>query len=354
MVSFTAMVPESVNANCRRLRILSGVQASGRLHVGNYYGAVHQFIQLQNQSEALYFIANLHALSTVRDAHTLREHTLEAALAYLSLGLDPSKAILFRQSDIPEITELFWILGSLVPIANLERAHSYKDKIARGVSANFGLFAYPVLIAADILAFGADIVPVGKDQTQHIEFARDWATRFNMTFVEGYDPQDPQAKEQGHAPGTLKLPTAHVPERAAVVPGTDGQKMSKSAGNTIELFATDAELRHRIMGIRTDSTPLESPKPIDNALYGLLEIMAPPGEFTQLDASWKAGGKGYADYKKLLLEYFHATFDAARRRREELRRDPAEVERILVDGARRAREIAMPIMEQVRRAAGIR
>jgi tryptophanyl-tRNA synthetase len=348
------MVPESANASWRRLRILSGVQASGRLHVGNYYGAVSQFIQLQNDGEALYFIANLHALSTVRDGYTLREYTLEAALAYVSLGLDPKKAILFRQSDIPEITELFWILGSLVPLSNLERAHSYKDKIARGVPANFGLFAYPVLMAADILAFGADVVPVGKDQIQHLEFARDWATRFNMTFVEGYDPQDPQAEQQGHAPGILKLPNARIPERAAVVPGTDGRKMSKSAGNTIELFATDAEVHQRIMGIRTDSAPLESPKPIDNALYGLLEIMAPPGEFAQLEASWKAGGKGYAEYKKVLLEYFHATFDAARRRREELRRDPGEVERILVDGATRAREVATPIMEQVRRAAGIR
>lgn len=175
-----------------------------------------------------------------------------------------------------------------------------------------------------------------------------------MTFVESYDPQDPQGKEQAHAPGILKLPNARIPERAAVVPGTDGQKMSKSAGNTIELFATDAEVRQQIMGIRTDSAQLQSPKPLDNPLYELLAILAPPDEFAQLDASWKAGGKGYAAYKNMLLEYFHAKFDAARRRREELRRDPAEVERILADGARRAREIATPIMERVRRAAGIR
>jgi tryptophanyl-tRNA synthetase len=349
------MVPEFAKASPDRgLRIVSGVQASGRLHVGNYYGAVQQFIQLQNDGEALYFIANLHSLSTIRDAHSLRENTLEAALGYLSLGLDPNKAILFRQSDIPEITELFWILGSIVPISNLQRAHSYKDKISRGVPADFGLFAYPVLMAADILAFGADVVPVGKDQLQHIEFARDWATRFNMTFVESYDPQDPQGKEQGHAPGILKLPTARLPEQAAVVPGTDGQKMSKSAGNTIELFATDAEVRQQIMGIRTDSAPLQSPKPLDNPLYGLLAVVAPPDEFAQLDASWKAGGKGYVAYKKMLLEYFHTKFDAARRRREALRRDPTEVERTLADGARRAREIAAPIMEQIRRATGIR
>jgi tryptophanyl-tRNA synthetase len=348
------MVPQSVNASSRDPRILSGVQPSGRLHLGNYYGAVHQFIQLQSEGEALYFIANLHALSTVRDAQGLREHTLEAAFAYLSLGLDPRTAILFRQSDVPEIAELFWILGSLVPISHLERAHGYKDKVARGVAANFGLFTYPVLMAADILAFGADVVPVGKDQLQHVEFARDWATRFNMTFVKGYDSQDPQANEPGHAPGILKLPDVRVPEYGAVVPGTDGRKMSKSVGNTIELFATDAEVQRQIMGIRTDSTARELPKPIDGALYRLLALMAPRDEFVQLDASWKAGGKGYAEYKKVLLEYFHGAFDGARRRREELRRDPAEVERILVDGARRAREIAAPIMAQVRLATGLR
>ena len=348
------MASQPVNTSSRRPRILSGVQPSGRLHLGNFYGAMRQFIQLQNDGEALYFIANLHALSTVRDAQSLQKHTLEAAFAYLSLGVDPQKAILFRQSDVPEITELFWILGSLVPISHLERAHGYKDKVARGVAANFGLFAYPVLMAADILAFGADLVPVGKDQIQHVEFARDWATRFNMSFVEGYDPQDPLASEPEHAPGILKLPSARVPDFAAVVPGTDGRKMSKSAGNTIELFATDAEVERQIMGVRTDSTARESPKPIDGALYRLLALLAPPDKFAQLDASWKSGGTVYADYKKALLECFHATFDGARRRREELSRDPAEVERILVDGARRAREIAGPIMAQVRLATGIR
>jgi len=347
------MVLQSFNASSRRPRILSGVQPSGRLHLGNYYGALNQFIQLQSEGEALYFIANLHALSTVHDAQSLREHTLQAALAYLSLGLEPRTAILFRQSDVSQTTELFWILGSLVPISHLERAHSYKDKVARGVAASFGLFTYPVLMAADILAFGADLVPVGKDQIQHVEFARDWATRFNMTFVEHYDPQDPQASEPEHTPGILKLPSPRVAQYAAVVPGTDGRKMSKSARNTIELFATDAEVRRQIMGIRTDSTASDLPKPIDSALYRLLALMAPPDEFAQLDSSWRAGGKGYAEYKKALLEYFHATFDGARRRHEELRGDLGEVERILADGARRAGDIAVPIMEQVRRATGI-
>src|SRR5688572_3145328 len=209
------------------MRIVSGVQPSGRLHLGNYYGALRQFIQLQSEGQALYFIANLHALTTVRNAAALREFTFEAALSYLSLGLDPDKAILFRQSDIPEITELYWILGSLVPLSNLQRAHGYKDKIASGSTTDFGLIAYPVLMAADILAFGADAAPVGREKVQHLGFARDWATRINVTFVEGYDPQDPQSKERGHVPGILKLPQTRVQEATAIVPGIDGRKMSK-------------------------------------------------------------------------------------------------------------------------------
>ncbi|MGH8306279.1 MAG: tryptophan--tRNA ligase, partial [Steroidobacteraceae bacterium] len=236
------------------MRIVSGIQSSGRLHLGNYYGALRQFMELQRNAQALYFIANLHALTTVRDAAASREFTLEAALAYLAFGLDPKAAILFRQSDIPQITELYWILGCLVPLSNLERSHGYKDKIARGLAADFGLFAYPVLMAADILAFGADVVPVGNDQTQHLEFARDWATRFNVTFVARYDPQDPHGTEPGHARGILTLPTARIQKGVAVVPGIDGRKMSKSADNTIDIFAEESEVRGRIMGIRTDST----------------------------------------------------------------------------------------------------
>jgi tryptophanyl-tRNA synthetase len=336
------------------MRILSGVQSSGRLHLGNYYGAIRQFIELQQEGDALYFIANLHALTTVREAAMMDELTRETALAYLALGLDPKRAILFRQSDIPEVLELYWILGTVVPVSHLERAHSYKDKVARGIPADFGLFAYPVLMAADILVYGADVVPVGKDQVQHLEFARDWATKFNVTYVPGYDPQDPLAKEPGHSPGLLKLPEIRVQEATAVVPGIDGQKMSKSYGNTIDMFGDEREVKKRIMGIKTDSTPVESPKPTDNALYQLLRTMAPAGEWPDLEASWKAGGKGYGDYKKKLLEYFHATFDGPRKRREELMRDPAELERTLQDGARRARELAAPVMEKVRGAVGLR
>lgn len=336
------------------MRILSGVQSSGQQHVGNYYGAIRQFIQLQAEGEALFFIANLHSLTTVRDPELQRALTRETAVAFLALGLDPARAILFRQSDIPEIPEAYWILGTVVPMAHLERAHSYKDKIARGLSPDFGLFAYPVLMAVDILLYGTDVVPVGKDQIQHVEFARDWATRFNVTYVKGYDPADPEGKE-GHPPGILRLPAVRVQEATAVVPGVDGQKMSKSYGNSIDLFGDEKELKKRIMGIKTDSTPVEAPKPTENnPLYLLLKLMAPPGELEAIDQSWRAGGKGYGEYKKKLLEYFHATFGPARARREELLRDPGEIERILQDGAQRARAIAAPYIDQMRRAVGLR
>jgi tryptophanyl-tRNA synthetase len=336
------------------MRILSGVQSSGRLHIGNYYGAIRQFLQLQSEGEAYYFIANYHALTTVRDAKLAAELTREAALSYVALGLDPARAVLFRQSDVREVLELYWILGTVVPQANLERAHSYKDKIAKNISPDFGLFAYPVLMAADILLYSADVVPVGKDQVQHIEFARDWAVKFNLTYVPGYDPADPDGKEKGHAPGILKLPSAKVQESTAVVPGVDGQKMSKSYGNTIDIFGDEKEIKKRFMGIKTDSTGVEAPKPTENnALYDLLKVMLPESEFAQADATWRAGGKGYGEYKKLLVEAFHTTFGPARKRREELLADPGELERILQDGARRARETAALLMERVRRAVGL-
>lgn len=335
------------------MRTVSGIQSSGRLHLGNFYGALRQFLELQHESEALYFIADLHAFTTVRDAASMRELVRETAVAFLSLGVDPKKAILFRQSDVPEVLELYWLLGTLVPVSNLERAHSYKDKTAKGIAADFGLFAYPVLMASDILVYGTDVVPVGKDQVQHIEFARDWATKFNVTYVPGYDPQDPEGAEKGHSPGILRLPTARVQEHTAVIPGTDGQKMSKSYGNTIEMFGEEKEVKKRIMGIKTDSSPVEAPKPTDSALYQLLKIMAPPGEFEAIDQSWRAGGKGYGDYKKKLLEYFHASFDGPRQKREALLQDPGEVERILRDGAVRARALAAPVMDRVRKAVGL-
>ena len=336
------------------MRILSGVQSSGRLHIGNYYGAIRQFVQLQSEGECFFFIANYHALTTVRDPARAAELTRDAALTYLALGLDPTRAALFRQSDVKEVLELYWILGTVVPQAQLERAHSYKDKLAKNISPDFGLFAYPVLMAADILLYSADFVPVGKDQIQHIEFARDWAVKFNTQYVPGYDPADPEGKEKGHAAGILKLPAARVQESTATVPGVDGQKMSKSYGNTIDIFGDEKEIKKRIMSIKTDSTPVEAPKPTEgSALYDLLKVMLPESEFAEVDTTWRAGGKGYGDYKKKVLEAFHATFGPARKRREELLADPGELERILQDGARRAREQAAPLMEKVRRAVGI-
>jgi len=336
------------------MRTLSGVQSSGRLHIGNYYGAIRQFVQLQDEGEAYYFIANYHALTTVRDGKLALQLTREAAMAYLALGLDPKRAILFRQSDVREVLELYWILGTVTPHSHLERAHSFKDKVANNISPDFGLFAYPVLMAADILLYSADFVPVGKDQIQHIEFARDWAVKFNTQYVPGYDPADPDGKERGHAPGILKLPAARVQESTATVPGIDGQKMSKSYGNTIELFGEEKEIKKRIMSIKTDSTPVEAPKPTaDSPLYDLLKLMLPESDFRDMDATWKAGGKGYGDYKKKLLEAYHATFGPARQRYAELASDPGEVERILQDGAQRARQEATVLMEKVRRAVGI-
>ncbi|MFP2908693.1 tryptophan--tRNA ligase [Pyxidicoccus sp. 3LFB2] len=353
------------------MRILSGVQSSGKLHVGNYYGAIRQFVQLQDESEAYYFIANYHSLNEVRDPKRALELTRDAALSYLALGLDPKKAVLFRQSDVKEVLELNWLLGVVAPVAHLERAHSYKDKVAQGKSPDFGLFAYPVLMAADILLYSADAVPVGKDQIQHIEFARDWAVKFNMQYVPGYDPADPEGKERGHAPGILKLPSARIQAATQTVPGIDGRKMSKSYGNTIELFGDEKEVKKRIMSIKTDSTPVEAPKPVPGAesaggtepaeggkgsevpLYDLLKVMLSESDFRDVDATWRAGGKGYGDYKKKLLEAYHANFGPARQRYAELAADPGELERILQDGANRAREEAVRLMDKVRRAVGI-
>jgi tryptophanyl-tRNA synthetase len=267
------------------------------------------------------------------------------------LGLDPKRCILFRQSDVPEHTELFWMLGSVVSLSDLRNAHSYKDKVAKGQTASFGLFAYPVLMAADILIYASDVVPVGQDQRQHVEYARDWATKFNLAFVPGYRPEDPEGNAGG-APGVLKPPTARIIEQTAVVPGVDGQKMSKSYHNTLDLFASDKALKKAVMGITTDSTPVAAPKPTEQVLYRLLKLMAAPSDFTELDRRWRAGGEGYGVFKQVLLDLFHATFDEARARKAEFERDPASVEQLLLQGAERARELACQQMDRVRQAIG--
>ena len=335
------------------MRILSGVQSSGKLHLGNYFGAIKQFIELQHQGDAFYFIANLHALTTVRDGQKLRELTLDVALDFLALGLDPAKATLFRQSDVPEVTELFWILSSLTPLGLLERAHSFKDKTARGISADLGLFSYPVLMAADILLYGADVVPVGRDQVQHLEMTRDIATKFNLAFVPKWDAKDPDGLKGG-TPGILKLPRAMVQESSAVVPGIDGQKMSKSYGNAIDLFDEDGPTKKRIMGIKSDSTPLEAPKDRDaTPIYAFLKLFASPSDMDEIERTFDEGGKGWGHYKQQLADLFVATLGPARARRKELAADHAFVESVLVAGADRARAAAAPIIEKVRAASGI-
>jgi tryptophanyl-tRNA synthetase len=337
------------------MRILSGVQPSGKLHLGNYFGAIRQFVELQNQGEGLYFIADMHALTSTRHAAELRARTLDVALDYLALGLDPARSILFRQSDIPLVSELYWILGTVTPMAVLERGTSYKDKIARGLPADLGLFSYPVLMAADILLYRSDLVPVGKDQKQHLEFARDFATKFNQTYVPGYDPQDPEGKEKGGPPGILKLPEPHILDATAVVPGVDGQKMSKSYGNTIEMFAEDRPTEKRIMSIVTDSAAVDAPKdPSTNTVFKLLELFVDASARAEIEASFRRGGTGYGAYKKRLVEEFHARFDPARKKRAELAQDPAAVEAVLKDGAARATAIAEPVMRAVREACGLR
>lgn len=336
------------------MRILSGVQPSRKIHVGNYFGAIRQFVELQGQGESLYFIADLHALTSVRDGDQLREYVRDVALDFLALGIDPKQSILFRQSDVAYHAELYWLLGCVTPMSMLERGTSFKDKTARGLGADLGLFAYPALQAADIVLYGADQVPVGKDQKQHIEFARDIATKFNTAYVKGYDPQDPAGLKNGR-PGILKLPDPYILDTTAVVPGTDGQKMSKSYGNVIELFADDKTVKKQIMGIVTDSTPVESPKdPTENSVFLLLKLFLSPSELAEVEASFRAGGTGYGAYKKQLLEAFHAKFDEARTRRAELVKDPGYVESVLKEGAQRASALAEPLMNEVRKAVGLR
>jgi len=336
------------------MRVVSGVQPSGRLHLGNWFGALRQFVELQERAECFFFLADLHALTSAPDAARLRDNVRALALDFLALGLDPARSTLFRQSDVPEVLELYWVLGNLAPVALLERGHGYKDKTARGIPANLGLFAYPVLMAADILLYRADAVPVGRDQKQHLEIARDLAVKFNQTRVPGFDPQDPDGL-RGGAAGLLRLPEPLIRDESAVVPGTDGRKMSKTYGNTIDLFADEGVLRRSIAGVVTDSTPVAAPKdPSTSTLFALLSLLLDPSEVPALERSFREGGTGYGEYKKRLLDALLSRFSEARRRRAELERDPGRIDRVLVDGANRARAAAGPVMDAVRRACGLR
>jgi len=320
------------------MRILSGTQPSGEaLHIGNYFGAIRQQIALAREHEALLFIADYHSMTTVRDPAQRRAFTVAVALDFLACGLDPKRTMLFRQSDMPEVCELSWLLSTVTPMGLLERAHAYKDRVAQGQASDHGLFAYPVLQAADILLYHSDLVPVGQDQKQHIEMCRDIALRFNNVYGEGL----------------LVLPEPYIPEDVAVVPGTDGRKMSKSYGNAIAMFASPKEVKKAVMGIVTDSTPVEEPKDTTSALFQLWALFATPDEREEMFARARAGGVGYGEVKKDLLQRLNAYFEPMRERRAELEKRPGDVEDILADGVRRARAIGGPVLAACQAAAGL-
>jgi tryptophanyl-tRNA synthetase len=329
------------------MRLLSGVKPTLRPHIGNYFGAMRQFVALQDRGPGFFFVADLHALNQVHDAALLRQYTLDVALDYLAIGLDPAKSTLFVQSHVPEVSELDWILGTVTPMGLLQRAHAYKDALAKEKEVEFGLFAYPVLMAADILLYRADTVPVGKDQVQHVEITRDIAVKFNTRYAKDFDPKTGRG-------GVLALPEALVQEDVAVVPGTDGRKMSKSYGNTIPLFGSDKEVKKAIMSVVTDSTPVEAPKdPARCHVFALLKLFLEPAEQQALAERYRRGGEGYGVYKSLLLERFHALFDPARRRRENLVKNLDHVHALVHEGAAKARAVAGDVLTAVQKACGV-
>jgi tryptophanyl-tRNA synthetase len=319
------------------VRYLTGFQPTGILHIGNYFGALRPAIETQDKGEGFFFIADFHALTTIHDPKILREHVRGVAIDTLACGLDPHKACFFRQSDVPIVAELTWILSSVTPMGLLERSHSYKEKLARGISSSHALFAYPTLMAADILLYESDVVPVGKDQKQHLEITRDIAMKFN----ELYGP-------------VFKLPAPSIRDEVATIVGLDGQKMSKSYGNTIELFLEEKALRKKIMSIVTDSTPVEAPKdPANSTIVSLYRLFATPQQVAAMEEDFRVSGFGYGDFKQRLFEIVWKRFAPMRKRREELLKDPGYIDEILARGAARAREVAEQTISRVRRAVGI-
>ena len=327
----------------KSMRILSGIQPSGVLHIGNYFGMMRPAIALQAEGEAFYFIADYHALTSVRDPKALRENIRRVALDFLACGLDPERAALFRQSDVPQVTELAWILSTIAPMGLLERSHSYKDKLARGMPPSVGLFSYPVLMAADILIYDSDVVPVGKDQKQHIEITRDLVVKINETF--GQSEPDGQI---------FKLPEPRIQAATEVVPGIDGQKMSKSYGNNIDIFGDEKEMRKRVMSIVTDSTPVEAPKDASRStIFQLYSLVASKSEIAGMRERFQKGSTGYGDFKKELFEKLWEYFTPMRERREEILADKSYIDNVLSRGAKRANEVADVVMKRVRAAVGL-
>jgi tryptophanyl-tRNA synthetase len=320
------------------MRTLTGIQPSGTLHLGNYLGAMRPAIEAQSRGECFYFIADYHSMTSLTEAAERRKNTLAVALDWLACGLDPKHSVFWRQSDVPEVTELMWMVGTLTPMGLLERAHSYKDKTAKGISPNFGLFAYPVLMAADILLFDTNRVPVGRDQQQHLEMTRDIAIKFNQTYGE-----------------TFVVPEAEIRDDLATVPGLDGQKMSKSYGNTIDLFGDEKATKKKIMGIMMDSRTPAEPKPDadKNLAIQLLKLVAPADVASDCENRLRAGGLGYGDLKKALFEHYWNHFSAARARRAELAANLDHVEALLREGAGRARAVARGVLQRARKASGL-
>lgn len=320
------------------MRILTGLQPSGKLHVGNYFGAMDPAVRLQDKGEAFYFIADYHAMTSSQNPAALRENVRELAIDFLACGLDPSRAVFFRQSAVPEVNELAWILSTICPMSLLAKCHSYKDKTAQGIAPNHGLFAYPVLMAADILLYDSNQVPVGKDQKQHLEVTRDLAVKLNETYGEG----------------TVILPDPIIREDTAVVVGLDGRKMSKSYGNTLPLFGEEKPLKKLIMKITTDSTPVEDPKPTENStILALYKLFASESDYAAMVADHENGGCGYGDLKKRLAEAYWDYFAPMRARRAEIVADVGYVDEVLAAGAAKAREEAARVLDRVRHAVGL-
>ena len=319
------------------LRILSGIQPSGDLHLGNYFGMMKPMVRAQKEGLLFCFIVNYHALTTVRSGRDLRQGTIEAAMDFLALGLDPERAVFWVQSDVPEVVELSWILSCVTSMGILERCTSYKDKVARGIVPNHGLFAYPVLMAADILLYQSHLIPVGQDQKQHVEVTRDIAERFNHYYGE-----------------TFVLPRPRIDPHMALVPGLDGQKMSKSYDNTIEIFAEENVLRKKILRVVTDSKPVEEPKdPENDTLFMLYSLFASPEAMKDLDQQYRAGGLGYAVVKDMVFHKINDFFKPYREKRRELEGQRTEVEKILAQGADKARYYASKTLHKVRRKTGL-
>src|SRR5579859_480817 len=320
------------------MRILSGIQPSGTLHLGNYFGMMKPAIELQDKGEALYFIANYHSMTSLFDAAERRRNTLDVALDFLACGLDPSRTVFFRQSEIPEVAELTWLLGTVTPMGLLERCHSYKDKVAKGIAFNFGLFAYPVLMAADILIYDSNVVPVGQDQKQHLEVTRDIAIKFNELYGQ-----------------TFVIPEPQIRSEVAKVPGIDGEKMSKSYDNTIEIFGDEKALRKKIMGIKMDSRSPEERKPDadQNLAIQLLKLVAPAATAKDYEDRLRAGGLGYGDLKKALFESYWNYFALARTLRAELAGNLDYVRKILAEGAAKARGVAQTVLQRAKKASGL-